>query len=342
MHKLAEFIIKDAEEVVKKTDLSPLAGKALLLTGASGLIGTYFLASIGNFNNRNKEKIKTTIILHSEPDEYFKDLMDQENTTVVIGDMAEDGFSRNLPIFDFIIHAVGYGQPGKFMEDRVKTIRLNTSVTLELFDHLELGGKFLFLSTSEVYSGLNTLPYKEDSIGTTNTNHPRSCYIESKRAGEAICNAYRHKGVEAKSARVSLVYGPGTKIGDMRVINNFIFKAINNGKLELLDKGEAKRNYCYVTDAVEIMWQVLLNGKDDIYNVGGFSKTTIGELAEKIGKYIDVAVVFPENLKPMGGAPEDVSLDMTKVESEFNKKDYVSLNDGLAKTIEWQKYLYRK
>ncbi|MCX6799972.1 MAG: NAD-dependent epimerase/dehydratase family protein, partial [Candidatus Falkowbacteria bacterium] len=251
-----------------------------------------------------------------------KDIIDQENTRIVIGDMASHNFLNILPTFDFIIHAAGYGQPGKFMDDRIKTIRLNTAVTLDLFEHLVPGGKFLFLSTSEVYSGLDRLPYKEAEIGTTNTNHSRSCYIESKRTGEAICNAYRNKGVDAKSVRVSLVYGPGTKIGDMRVMNNFIFKAINNGKLELMDKGEAKRTYCYVVDAVEMMWQVLLNGKEDIYNIGGFSKTTIGELAQKIGKYLDVPVVFPEDSKPMAGAPEDVSLDMTKIEVEFNKKDY--------------------
>jgi len=340
MHKLAEFILKDAKPIIEKADLSSMAGKTLMLTGASGLIGTYFLASVNNFNKNSKKKIKIAVLLHRDPDEYLKDIIDEENAQIIIGDIADSKFIENLPMADFIIHAAGYGQPGKFMEDRVKTIRLNTTATMDLFEKLNPGGKFLFLSTSEVYSGLKNPPHKESEIGTTNTNHPRSCYIEAKRTGEAICNAYRNKGVAAKSARIALAYGPGTKVGDMRVINNFIYKAINNGKLELLDKGEAQRTYCYVTDAVEIMWQILLNGEEDIYNVGGFSKITIGDLAKKVGEYLDVPVIFPEEVKPMTGAPEDVSLDMGKAKKEFNKIEYVSLDEGLARTIEWQKILY--
>ena len=40
------------------------------------------------------------------------------------------------------------------------------------------------------------------------------------------------------------------------------------------------------------------------------------------------------------GAPDEVSLDMTKVQKEFQKNEYVPLDEGLKKTIEWQKQLY--
>jgi len=143
------------------------------------------------------------------------------------------------------------------MEKSTKTLKLNTETTFYLFDKLKKNGKFLFLSTSEVYSGLANPPHKESEIGTTNTTHPRSCYIEAKRCGEAICNAHREKGVQSKSARLSLAYGPGTKPNDLRVINSFIQKALQ-GKRELLDQGEAKRTYCYKSDKTEIMETVLI------------------------------------------------------------------------------------
>ncbi|MEK7097218.1 MAG: NAD-dependent epimerase/dehydratase family protein, partial [Patescibacteria group bacterium] len=168
-----------------------------------------------------------------------------------------------------------------------------------------------------------------------------SCYIEAKRCGEAICNAYRAKGVQAKSARLSLAYGPGTKQGDLRVLNSFIQKAIQ-GKIEMLDYGEAKRTYCYISDAIEIMWKILLFGKEPVYNVGGFSNITIADLARKIGKYLDIPVVFPKiSSDKISGAPVDVSLDMSKVKNEFGKTEYVSLDEGLERTIEWQKKLYQ-
>jgi nucleoside-diphosphate-sugar epimerase len=214
---------------------------------------------------------------------------------------------------------------------------------MELFKKLKPGGKFLFISSSEVYSGLPKPPYKEQEIGTTNTDHPRSCYIEGKRCGEAVVNTYRAIGVLGKSARLSLAYGPGTKQGDARVLNSFIYRGLVEGKIALGDRGEAKRTYCYVTDAVEIMWRILFDGTDAIYNVGGNSKTTIGKLAKQIGAYLKVPVEFPKSeAGAQKGAPMDVSLDMSKAKKQFGKTTYVSLSDGLAKTIEWQRTLYKK
>jgi nucleoside-diphosphate-sugar epimerase len=226
------------------------------------------------------------------------------------------------------------------MQDPVKTLKLNTSTTLALFDCLAAGGRFLFVSSAEVYSGLPDPPYKETQIGSTNTTHPRSCYIEGKCCGEAICNAYRARGIQASSARLALAYGPGTKPGDRRVINAFIERGITQGKITLQDMGIAKRTYCYVSDAVEILCHILLSGKEPIYNVGGFSRITIAKLAKEIGRYLDVPVEFPAEAQELGGAPDDVSLDMSLAANEFKKTQYVPFEEGLVKTVKWQKALY--
>jgi nucleoside-diphosphate-sugar epimerase len=340
MHKLAELILQDAQSVCARIDFNELEGKNMLITGASGLVGTHFLACLNHLKSKEKLSFKVYSLINSNPSEYFKELAGFKGSEMVQGDLADINFCHSLPKADYIIHAAGYGQPGRFLQDPIKTIKLNTVVLLELFEKLLNGGKLLFLSTSEVYVGLPNPPYKETDIGTTNTNHPRACYIEGKRCGEAICNAYRQKGVKAKSARLSLAYGPGTKDGDKRAINEFIRKGLKE-RIALLDQGQAKRTYCYVSDAVEIMWNILFRGSEAIYNVGGSSKTTIRELAQKIGDYLKVPVTYPASvLEGLVGAPEDVFLDMSKAEHEFNKKKYVDLTQGLKKTIEWQKLLY--
>ncbi|MCX5699130.1 MAG: NAD-dependent epimerase/dehydratase family protein [Candidatus Omnitrophica bacterium] len=340
MNKLAELILQDAQAVCERVDFYEIKGKTILITGASGLIGTHFLASLNHLRTKIRLPFKVYNIINSNPAEYFKDIAGFEGSEILQGDLTDINFCHRLPKADYIIHAAGYGQPGKFLQDPIRTIKLNTVVLLELFEKLAKGGKLLFLSTSEVYVGLPYPPYKETDIGTTNTNHPRACYIEAKRCGEAICNAYRQKGIEAKSARLSLAYGPGTRDGDKRVINEFIRKGLEEG-ISLLDQGQAKRTYCYVSDAIEIMWNILFRGSDAIYNVGGSSKITIRELAQKIGGYLKVPVTYPASvLEGLIGAPEDVFLDMSKAEHEFNKKEYVDLTQGLRKTIEWQKLLY--
>jgi UDP-glucuronate decarboxylase len=334
---MSGVIVEDADRILKKTDLSWLRGKTVLVTGASGLIGGYFLACLKRFADANPGSFETVAVArHPMPPHLSSLFADGRGLRALAGDLADDAFCASLPAADCVIHASGYGQPGRFMEDPVKTLRLNTTATFALIEKLRPGGKFLFVSSSEVYSGLTHPPYKESQIGTTNTTHPRACYIEGKRGGEAICSAYRARGVDAKSARLAHAYGPGTKAGDRRVINAFIAKALD-GKLTLLDRGEANRTYLYAADAAAIMWDVLLRGREPVYNVGGDSRVAIGELARKIGSYLGVPVVFPETAQEMAGAPEDVSLDMSKVHAEFGAREYVSLDEGLARTIEWQK-----
>ncbi len=338
MNPLVDIIREDVANACKQVDFTELEGKTVLLTGASGIIGTYFLATLARLRTMGMN-IGVIAVMQSPFPEYLSEFA--KHVRFIHADLTDLASRRALPEADYIIHAAGYGQPGKFMLDQVKTIELNTSCTIDLFRKLRQGGKFLFTSTSEVYSGLALPPYREDQIGTTNTTHPRSCYIEGKRGGEAIVNAYRQLGVAAKSARLSLAYGPGTKKGDTRVINSFIYRGIVEKKITLMDQGEAKRTYCYVADAVEIMWQILLKGKDPIYNVGGVSSTTIGALAKQIGANLSVPVVFPEVVAGgMVGAPEDVALDLSKVRDEFQKTTFVSLEDGVARTIAWQKALY--
>lgn len=344
MNNLGKILQKDAKIVCGKVDMKELAGKTMIVTGASGLIGINFLMSLKEFCAKLEVKNppNITAVIFGDMKKCFSDFIGFKELSFKKGDITDIDFVGTLPESDYIIHAAGYGQPGKFMQDKVKTISINTSSTMSLLKKLKPDGKFLFISSSEVYSGLTDSPYREDQIGTTNTMHPRACYIEGKRCGEAICGAYFQKGRKVKSARLSLAYGPGTKPHDMRVLNSFIERGLT-GKIELMDSGQAKRTYCYVSDAVEIMWNILLFGKQPIYNVGGFSATTIASLAENIGKILKAEVSIPEADTGLSGAPDDVRLDMSLVRKEFNKlqSDYTSLESGLKNTIEWQRELYK-
>ena len=339
-NRLVSIIEDDACRILADAPLDEVAGKSILVTGASGLIGTYILATLREFSRHNHVPTRVTALVHSESAKQFKALLDFQGAQVVLGDITDPNFIHKLDKYDFIIHAAGYGQPGRFLEDPVKTININTVATLALFEKLNTSGRFLFLSSSEVYSGLPDAPYQETQIGTTNTTHPRSCYIEGKRCGEAICNAFRDHGIKASSARVALAYGPGTKPGDCRVLNSFIERGVTQGKITLQDMGTAKRTYCYISDTVEILFHILLRGEEPIYNVGGFSRTTIAELARSVGNILEVPVQFPEDSQELGGAPMDVYLDMSLVEKEFKKVQYVSFDTGLARTIDWQKALH--
>ncbi len=241
-----------------------------------------------------------------------------------------DDIPYDIKLADYIIYGAGYGQPQMFGKDKLLTIEINTSSLQKAFGLLKPGGKFLYISTSEIYSG-SYPPSKETDIGTTTPQHPRACYIEGKRCGEAICMAHKEMGVDVKIARLALAYGH-TKLGDTRVLNQFIEQGLK-GTITLKDAGTALRTYCYVQDAVELMWKILLQGKDVVYNVGGFSTITIADLAKEIGKLMNAKVIIPQDDKGLTGAPDNVSLDMEHTLIEFDQH-FTPLNRGLKLTIE--------
>lgn len=251
------------------------------------------------------------------------------------------GINRDsMGIFDTVIHAAGYGQPSKFLNEKLKTIYLNTATTIDLSRLVKPNGSFLFISTSEVYSGLSNPPFRESQIGLTNTNHPRASYIESKRAGEAIVAALKSEfpSMIAASARLALAYGPGTKPGDSRALYELLAKGLVNGEIVLRDSGAAFRTYCFVSDSIEQCIAIIMKAEENIYNVGGKSRLTIVDLAKQIGAILDVPVRIPKATESFhSDAPNDVWLDLSKIEQLSGKTEYVDIQDGLKQTISWVK-----
>jgi len=329
------IISNDIDRIISNTDLEFLTGKEVLVTGASGLVGSYFVQTMQTLSKNGKGPSRVYI---SSKTGLFQFNINPA-VQVLIGDLTDRVFIEKLPSFDVIIHAACYAQPNKFLNDPIETLTLNTTSTNELIKKVKSGGKFLFISSSEVYSGLKSPPFSESQVGTTNTNHFRSPYIEGKRTGETIVSATKNQGkIDAKSIRLSLAYGPGTKINDARVINSFIAQAITSSKITLKDAGNAMRTYCYISDAIEMSFGILSSGPDDVYNVGGNSRITILELANLIARSTNSFVEFAEDkIGGVKGAPDDVWLDMSKTLSVVKKSEFVSLDYGIQNTINWQK-----
>jgi nucleoside-diphosphate-sugar epimerase len=122
------------------------------------------------------------------------------------------------------------------------------------------------------------------------------------------------------------------------VLNTFIEKALRQKDIRLLDDGAARRTYCYIADAMHMLWLILMEGKASVYNVGGVSRTTIAELAHQIGGLTGVPVHIPDSSAgTVLGAPDDVRVDVSRFENEFGKMTFIPLEQGLKRAIEWQR-----
>ena len=74
------------------------------------------------------------------------------------------------------------------------------------------------------------------------------------------------------------------KKNDERILNKLIQRGLLDNKILLMDKGKDIRSYIYITDAIEMMLNILIKGRSNMYNVGGKARTTIFNLAELISR----------------------------------------------------------
>ncbi|MFB0566239.1 MAG: NAD-dependent epimerase/dehydratase family protein [Candidatus Aminicenantaceae bacterium] len=325
------IIEKDCKDVLESfDDVKTLYGKNFLITGSNGLIGHYFSVLLDMANRLYDMNIKAYLISKHPP------IWKNNSFTFITKDLSKP-FSLRHSI-DFVIHGACYGRPKKFLENEFETIALNINATKSLLDIAkENMASFLFLSTSEIYGNPppEEIPTKETYAGNSKTWSSRAAYVESKRMGEVLCFIYNRKfNVDARVARLALVYGPGISINDERVMGSFIKKALLDKHIQLIDAGESRRTYCYITDAIVMLLNILLKGKERVYNVGGVETISILELAQLVAKQCGAtfAATSGEGIKD---APGIVCLNVSRVLKEFGLEKFTPLADGLARTIEW-------
>jgi len=336
-----KFIKEDCFGIIDELDLSPLRNSSILLTGSNGLLGTYIVHLIYWANKTIDLDCKIYCLSLNKPKAAIQELIGS-NVIPVQMDLSKP-FSIDYEV-DYIFHAACYGQPKKFMENKISTIKLNIDATHTLLEAAkENNAKLMFFSSGEVYGRLpgDLTSVPESYNGDCSTTGPRAVYAESKRLGETLCAVYgQDYGLKAYVARIGHTYGPGISIHDERVIGNFIKKALTESSIRMLDQGEKIKTFGYTADITKMLVTVMLNGTDLIYNISGIDTISIRELAQRIADYSKVRVIMPygeSDLEHISKDQEYVKLDTTKFIQEFGKPNFTTLNDGLIRTIDWNK-----
>ncbi|MDC1162753.1 NAD-dependent epimerase/dehydratase family protein [Candidatus Pelagibacter sp.] len=341
INKTFKIINDECSDLYSQSKFKFLKNKKILITGASGLIGQYLIGFFLHSLSKKYKPKKIVLITRSKLPNHLNFLKKNkyfEHRKINLSNITK----LNMGKFDYIIHGATYAQPLKFTKNNIETILLNTAVTNELIKLMNKKSKFLFISSSELYSGLVKSKLKEEDIGNTNPSHFRSCYIDSKRCGEAIVNAYRKKGYDTKSARLCLAYGPGVKKDDNRVLNELIKKGMLNKKITISGGKNNIRAYIYITDAIRMLINILFFSKENLYNVGGNQKISILGLAKKIAKELKVPFINKKDKKINQGAPNHVQIDIGKYKKEFGNFKFTDIKKGLNKTIEWHNEIIKK
>ena len=195
---------------------------------------------------------------------------------------------------DFVIHAASQASPKFYSTDPVGTFAANIIGTWRMLETARDARSegFLFFSSGEVYGHLEDplVPVSETSFGYLDPVNVRSCYAEGKRGGETLCACWHSQfGIPAKIIRLSHTYGPRMDLSDGRVFADFVADVVAGRNIVMKSDGSARRPFCYLADAIEGIFTVLLHGNGgEAYNVGSDSEISILELAELLCR------LFPE------------------------------------------------
>ncbi|MFX0046874.1 MAG: NAD-dependent epimerase/dehydratase family protein [Candidatus Hermodarchaeota archaeon] len=344
---------QDLDEILNrlKDDNISFRAKTVLVTGGAGFLGSWVCdilvkqgancvcldnLSSGRFENISHlmGKDNFRFINHDISKPVFFGLTHHPNG-ICIGDIKR---------IDIVMHMASRASPFEFAKYPISILKSNTLGTMNALGIAKAhNALFFYTSTSEVYGNPpdDAIPTAETYFGHVNPVGPRSCYDESKRAGEAFVKAYElQHGIRTKIVRIFNTSGPRIRYGPEfgRVIPNFINQALNNKEITIFGDGSQTRSFIYVVDEIEGILKIVHNNETvgEVINLGNNKEYTILEVAKIIKELTnsDSDIVF----KPLPiDDPVRRCADLTKAKRILNWQPTTPLKESLMKTIAWFK-----
>jgi nucleoside-diphosphate-sugar epimerase len=174
----------------------------------------------------------------------------------------------------------------------------------------------------------------------------RAGYPESKRCGEALCQAYKvQKNLNVGIARLTRSYGPTMLMSDTKAVSQFIKKCIAGENIVLKSAGMQYFSYTYMADAVSgLLWILLVGENGEAYNIAEkHNDIRLKDLASIIARINGKEVVFeqPDAVEAAGySKATKARLDGHKL-LDLGWKPKYDIESGMKRTITILKELYK-
>lgn len=284
---------------------------SVLISGATGLIGSFLVDVLMMRNDLYQANCTVYALGRNEEkaQERFSKYWGNKNLVFVPYDINNPFVREDLAKVDYILHLASNTHPLSYATDPIGTITTNVIGLKNMLDFAvdHQAERFAFASSNEIY-GENRGDvelFDEQYCGYIDCNTMRAGYPESKRCGEALCQAYlKQKNLDVVIPRLTRSYGPTMLKSDTKAISQFIKKGIVKEDIILKSAGTQYYSYTYVADAVSGLLTVLLCGESgEAYNIADIkSDIMLKDLAALIAEYAGKKVIFelPDELEASG------------------------------------------
>lgn len=313
--------------------LDVYAGKAVLVTGGAGAIGSNLTRALAELGSQ------VTVLDNLSSSERWN-VPSMPGVLFVEGDVQDEVKLKRVFLErpQIVFHAAAFFANQNSVDHPEHDLMVNGLGTLRILEYSVLTGVQRFIYTSSgacVYGRGSPLPLQEAFMSM----HQNTPYQVTKMLGELYCNFfYNHYGLKVVKPRLFNSYGAGEVPGQYRnVIPNFIYWAMKGLPLPITGSGEETRDFTYVGDIVDGLLRVgaMESAVGEEFNLASGKETRIIDLARMINQLTgNTAGVSFVNKRKW----DTKSRRLASVEKACSLLDYrpkTSLEDGLARTVQW-------
>jgi dTDP-glucose 4,6-dehydratase len=308
----------------------------ILVTGGAGFIGSHFVREALTDAYPQLAGARITVLdalTYSGNRANLDPVSGSDRLRFVHGDICDAGVVDALMgETDAVVHFAAETHVDRSIDGGAAFVRTNVLGTQTLLDAATRHGvgRFVHVSTDEVYGSIETGSWREDFPLA-----PNSPYSAAKAGSDLLALAYhRTHGLPVLVTRCSNNYGPYQF--PEKVIPLFVTNLLDGRTVPLYGDGGNVRDWLHVDDHCRGIALVLAGGRaGEIYNIGGGTELTnrelTGLLLEACGKGWD-SVEYVEDRK---GHDRRYSVDITKIGTELGYAPGKSFAAGLAETVAW-------
>lgn len=319
--------------------------KEVLVTGGLGFIGSNLCIELV------RQGAHVTIIDNMLPRQggnlfNIRDIVG--NVTVNISDVRNQlSMNHLVKEKDYVFHLAGQVNHVDSMKNPLQDLEINcqgTLVLLEALRHFNRDARVIFAGTRGEYGSSVSLPVDED-----HPTNPKGVYAVTNLTAEKLVLVYddvfKIKGI---CLRITNTYGPRHQMAhdEYGVFNWFIRKAMDNEEIPVMGDGRILRDFLYVEDLINSMIKVATTEEayGNVFNVGTGIPVSFFDLARKIvavaGSGRTKFTEFTQARKEV--EPGDYYADITRIKKITGWAPAISLDEGIARTIDFYRQFRRE